>query len=660
MPALLGNQALFRLTVEGCDDELRVVRFQGHEAISSLFEFRLEVASDELAIEALIGRSALLTIDGIEGERHVHGFVCQAEYIGDSQRYALYELTVVPWIWRLQQRASCRIFQKLTTPQILAAVLEGSGLRKTQFRLDLQAQYAARDYCTQYGETDLDLINRLMEADGLIYYFEHTSEAHLLVITDRSESAPPADGPVKLKWGPASGIVHASEHVTRLRIGELMRPERVSLRDMNLHTPATRLEVSEGPEAQRELYEYPGSYQQAGRGGPDKGGQQAKLRLEALQAARRRGFGTSDSPRLVSGLGFELAGHPRAGVDGEYRLVSVTHRGEQPQALEEDNGQAFSYGNDFECMASEVPYRAPRVTPRPIVRGLQTAIVVGPPGEEVHVDEHGRVKVQFHWDRQGALDESSSCWIRVSQMWAGNGFGAMFLPRIGHEVIVDFLEGDPDRPLITGRIYTGFNKPPYTLPDEKTKSTIKSDTSPGGGGSNELRFEDAKGREELYLHAQKDLKIAVENDKLQTIGHDESLEVVHDRVKLVKHDEREEIKHDRTIKVGNDHTEEIAADMQLTVGANLSTTVRGGQSVSVKENITESAGKNIVFQAGKHLTITTGENVNLSSGKITNVVVGDKMTIACGAATVTIQSSGAVTIQTGGAVTIKGSSIKLN
>jgi len=659
MPAVLGNRAMFRFAVEGCDDELRVVRLRGHEAISSLFEFRLEIASGELALEALIGQPALLTLDGVEGERHVHGFVCQAEYIGESRRYALYELTVVPWIWRLQQRASCRIFQQQTTPEILSAVLVGGGLRKTQFRLDLQASYARRDYCTQYGETDLDLINRLMEADGIIYYFEHDSEQHILVLTDRSDCGHPAEGEVLLSWGPPQGIVHPGEHVTHLRLAELMRPERVTLRDMNLHTPAARLEVSEGS-GERELYEYPGSYQTAGKGGPERGGQQAKLRLEALQAAGRRGFGTSDSPRLVAGLGFKLAGHPRVGVDGEYRLVSVTHSGEQPQVLAEDTEGSFHYSNDFECMGSEVPYRAPRVTPRPTVRGLQTATVVGPLGEEVHVDEHGRVKVQFHWDRRDALDESSSCWVRVSQMWAGNGFGAMFLPRIGHEVLVDFIEGDPDRPMITGRIYTGFNKPPYALPDEKTRSTIKSETSPGGGGSNELRFEDAKGREEVYLHGQKDWTIAIENDKGQTIGNDESLAVGHDRVKLVKHDELEEITNDRTIKVGNAHTEEIGADMRLTVGANLSETIRGGQSLTVHENLTESAGKNIVLQAGKHLTVTTGENVNISSGKSTKVVVGDKLTVSCGAATVTIQSSGAVTIQTGGAVTIKGSSIKLN
>jgi len=651
---------MFDLSVEGCREELRVVRLHGHEAISSLFEFRVEVASEELSVSALIGQPARLTLEGPEGARHVVGFVCQAEYIGDSRRYALHELTIVPWIWRLQQRAGCRIFQQLSTPEILVAVLSAAGLRKSAFRLDLHASYAPRDYCTQYGETDLDFIHRLMESDGITYYHEHDREAAVLVLSDRGDCLPPPAGEVELRWAPPQGIVHAGEHVTRLRLGELMRPERVSLGDMNLHSPDTPLAVSEGSGDEREIYEYPGGYQQAGKGGPERGGQQARLRLEALQATRRRGFGTSDSPRLVAGNAFKLAGHPRAGVDGEYRLVSVTHRGEQPQALDEDAAGEFHYSNDFECMASELPYRAPRVTPRPTMRGLQTATVVGPAGEEVHVDEHGRVKIQFHWDREGARDERSSCWVRVGQMWAGDGFGALFLPRVGHEVLVDFIEGDPDRPLITGRIYTGFNRPPYPLPDEKTKSTIKSDTSPGGGGANELRFEDARGNEELYLHAQRDLTIAVEHDKRQTIGRDESLTVAHDRVKLVEHDEREEIKHDRSIKVGNAHSEDIGADMQLTVGANLSATVRGGQSVSVRENLTESAGQNIVLQAGKHFTVTTGENVNISSGKSTRVVVGDKLMIACGAATVTIQSSGAVTIQTGGAVTIKGSSIKLN
>ena len=627
MPAALGNRAMFRLSVDGCDEELRVVRLRGHEAISSLFEFRLEIASGELALAALIGQDALLTIDGVEGERHVHGFVCQAEYIGDSRRYALYELTVVPWIWRLQQRASCRIFQQQTTPEILAAVLLGSGLRKTQFRLDLQAAYAARDYCTQYGETDLDLINRLMEADGIIYYFEHDSDQHILVLTDRGDCGHPAEGEVLLSWAPPQGVVHAGEHVTRLRLGELMRPERVSLRDMNLHTPAARLEVSEGSGTERELYEYPGSYQTAGKGGPDKGGQQAKLRLEALQAAGRRGFGTSDSPRLVAGLGFALAGHPRAGVDGEYRLVGVTHRGEQPQVLAEDTAESFHYSNDFECMDSKVPYRAPRVTPRPTVRGLQTAIVVGPPGEEVHVDEHGRVKVKFHWDRRDALDESSSCWVRVSQMWAGNGFGAMFLPRIGHEVLVDFIEGDPDRPMITGRIYTGFNKPPYALPDEKTKSTIKSDSSPGGGGFNELRFEDKKGSEQVFLHAQKDFDEVVLNNHTEDVGANE------------------------TNKIGANQDTTVGADRTVHVKGNFTETIDGTETRTVTGAVQETFSATEVRDVSADQTETIGGNVTRAvSGNVTETVSGSVTETVSGALSQTV--TGGITVNTPATVDI--------
>ena len=667
MNALLGNRALFTLTVEGCDEELRVVRFRGHEGVSSLFELRVEVACVDALQKPLIGGDALLTIDGLSEPRHIHGFVCQVEYIGDAPRHILYELTIVPWIWRLQQRAGCRIFQQQTTPQILARVLEGAGLARSQFRLELRATYAPRDYCVQYGESDLDFLHRLMEADGIIYHFEHSESQHLLVLTDRPDCGPPPDGAVELTWGPATGGVHDREHVTRFRVSELMRPERVSLRDRNLNTPAVALEASEGAGTGREIYEYPGSYQQLGKKGPHQGELQARLRLEALQAAQRRGFGTTDSPRLIAGCAFTLTGHRWPLHDGEYRVLGLAHTGEQPQALDGDSADPFQYHCDFECMAVAVPYRAPRVTPRPTIRGVQTATVVGPAGEEIFVDSQGRVKVEFHWDRRDSGDDSSSCWVRVSQAWAGNGFGAMFLPWIGHEVLVDFIEGDPDRPIITGRVYTGDHALPYPLPDEKTKSTIKSESSPGGGGFNELRFEDARGSEEVFLHAQKDLTVAVLNDASTTIGHDLGEAIKHDRTIKVDNNHTEQIGVDMKLKVGANLSEEVGTDMRVTVGANLNEDVSGAMATRVTGNITTSSGQNIVLDAGKHLTITTGENVNISSGAKTAVVVGDKLTIQCGAATVTITSAGAVSIKAAsldisasGAVTVKGASIALN
>lgn len=717
------TRALLTLEVDGCDEELRIVRFSGRESIATLFEFRLEVAAGDLALDALVGHTAVLTIEGIDCARHVHGLVCQAAHAGESRRYMLYELTLVPSLWRLQQRSGSRIFQQLTTPQILVKVLEGAGLPRASFRLECLAPYVPRDYCVQYRESDFDFISRLMEADGIFYYFEHSVTNHVLVLTDRAEGAPTIAGDSALSAGPERGLVRDRERVSNFRLSEQLRPERVTLRDMNLHHPDESMEASEGSGNEREVYDYPGSYQESGRNAPHKGGQQAKLRLQALQAPRRRGLGTSDSARLVPGFIVELTGNTRHDLDGSYRLVSVLHRGEQPQVLDEDAAGEFRYGNDFECVESKVPFRAPRTTPRPNVRGVQTATVVGPAGEEIHVDEHGRVKVQFHWDRRDAHDESSSCWVRVSQLWAGNGFGGMFLPRVGHEVIIDFIEGDPDRPLVTGHLYTGLNTPPYPLPDEKTKSTIRTESSPGGGGSNELRFEDARGREEIYIHGQRDWTIAIEHDKEQTIGNDASLQVGHDRRDSVGHDESAAIGNDRMISVGHQHTEVIGADMTIAVGANLSEavtqnasyavgvdrseavgmanslvigsshtvivggsmtetvgqtkavsvaedsseTVGGGKNVHVAENLTTNAGKNIVLSASKHLNISTGESLNASVGKQASVIVADKMTLKCGDATVTITKNGDVTIKAkklsvkaSGDVVVKGANVKLN
>ncbi len=702
--ALLGNRAMFTLAVEGCDELLRVVRFGGHEGISSLFDFRLEVASSTFSLDILVGKSALLTIEGVDGPRYIHGYVCEAGYFGESTSYTLYELILVPMLWRLGQRVSSRIFQGIATPRILTSVLEGAGLPRSQYRLELQGSYVPRDYCVQYHESDLDFISRLMEADGIYYYFEHKADKEVLVMTDRSEGGPPIEGDDTLRFADQ----HQREHISSFRVSEGVRPQRVSLRDKSLHQPHQSLAVSEGA-GELEVYLYPGSYQEAGKGGAQKGGQQARLRLEALRADHRRAFGTSDSPRLLPGHVFSVADASRGHLEGAYRVVSVSHRGEQPQSLDEGASGGFHYSNNFECTDRKVPYRAPRITPRPAVRGAQTATVVGPGSEEIHVDEHGRVKVQFHWDRRDVHDDSSSCWVRVSQMWAGNGFGTMFLPRVGHEVIVDFLEGDPDRPIITGRIYTGFNQTPYPLPDEKTKSTIRSESSPGGGGSNELRFEDAKGSEEVFLHGQKDLNIVVENDKGQRIGHDERLSVGHDRSKTVTHDQTEVVGNNQTITVGSMHNETIGVNMSLTVGATLSVavggsavlgvggggmltidgskneavsgdsstavgggqqlsvggsaseaigggkgvdvagdsaeSVGGGKSVSVAQNLTQSAGKNIALSASKHLNVSSGENLNMSAGKNAAVVVAEKMTLKCGDATVTIQKNGDITIQ---------------
>ncbi len=692
--ALLGDSAAFTLEIAGCDP-LRVVRFSGVEAISSLFEFRLTVAGETAPLAAMVGKSALLTIEGMVAERHVHGLVREAAYFGESSSYTLYEVIVVPRVWRLGQRADCRVFQQVSTPEIVEQVLRRAGIGAADYRLELTGGYSPHDYCVQYRETDLDFVARLLEDAGIYYYFEHTRERHVLVLTDDRTGGPPSAGAPTLRFV----AVEEAEHVLRFTRRESERPQRVTLRDVDLRAPGAPIEGSEGEGSEAEIYDYPGGFIKAGTGGPEQAGQQARLRLAALRSARSTGVGASESARLTPGYLFKLADARRGHLEGEYRISRVRHRGEQPQALDEGAAGEFSYANEFECVERGDAYHAPRVAARPVVRGAQTATVVGPAGEEVHVDDQGRVKVQFHWDREGQRDERSSCWVRVSQAWAGSGFGAVFLPRVGHEVIVDFLEGDPNRPLIIGRLYTGFNTPPYALPDDKTRSTIRSESTPGGGGFNELAFEDAKGREEIFLHAQKNWTVVVLNDKGEQIGRDELRAIGRDRRESIGKDHAEAIGGHMSVTVGATRSEVVGADASLEVGATLtesialakaesvglakaeqvgahksvavggdsSETIGGGKSLQAGDNVSASAGQNIALSAGKHVNVTAGQSLNVSAGKSAAVVVADKLTIQCGGATVTLSRSGDISIaadklsvKSSGEVTVKGAKIKFN
>jgi type VI secretion system secreted protein VgrG len=363
----------------------------------------------------------------------------------------------------------------------------------------------------------------------------------------------------------------------------------------------------------------------------------ARLRLEELQVARLQLEGESDARRICPGYLITLEEHPRDELNQQYLVTEVVHEGAQPLPDALGGADTFTYRNRFVAVPADVPFRPERRTPRPKIYGVQTAVVTGPSGEEIHVDEFGRVKIQFHWDRQGGMDENSSCWVRVSHGWAGASWGMVYLPRIGQEVIVQFLEGDPDRPLITGRVYNGDNPHPYSLPDEKTRSTIKSDSSPGGGGSNELRFEDAAGSEEVYLHAQKDWTIATENDKNQTTGNNETASVGVDRTREVGNNEAITIGVDRTKDVGNNETVTIGADETLTIGANETRTIGSDLTMSVGANQTETVGADKTQTVASNRTETIGGSVTETIAIAQTTTVGAALTETVGAAkTVTV------------------------
>jgi len=412
-----------------------------------------------------------------------------------------------------------------------------------------------------------------------------------------------------------------------------VRSGAVELSDFDFKKPSLNLKSTARADTDTslEVYDYPGEYKTQ-----EEGKTLSKVRLEALRTTQKMGLGHSICNRLIPGFRFTMKRHPRSEFNQEYLIIKLIHSGTQLQAMEEESPatgeEGLSYENKFHCIPFKTPYRPPRVTDRPFVHGTQTAIVVGPSGEEIYTDEHGRVKVQFHWDREGKKDEKSSCWIRVSQNWAGKRWGAMFIPRIGQEVIVDFIEGDPDQPIITGRVYNGENPVPYSLPADKTKSTIKSDSSLGGGGSNELRFEDAAGSEEIYLHGQKDWTIAIDNDKNQTVGNDETLDVGNDRTKSVGADQSETIGANKTIKVGTDHSETIGANKTLNVGSNHTESIGANMSVTVGSNNTITIGSNKTETISIACAESIGAAKALSIGGAYQVSVGAAMNETVGGA----------------------------
>ncbi len=617
LQAALGNQPLFTLTNSG-DKDLRVVRFTASERLSGLYEVHVELAGPEMDLSGMVDTNMTLEIAGLETPRFMSGICASFEYVGHTRDFQLYEARIVPWLWRLQHRRNSRIFQEMTTPDIVKKVLTDAGLASTGFRLDLVESYTPRNYCVQYQEDDLAFLSRLLEEDGIFYFFEHDKDGHTLVLSDHAGGHPPIPGESTLWFMPPGGEVNEREDIHTFRFGEQIRPGGVTLRDFNIHKPSESMEVQKQGKRHTDLdvYTYPGDYQDPGRGASHQGQTIAQIRLDAQQANRRSGTATSDSPRLTAGHTFTLQGHTRQDLDTEYRVITVHHVGDQPQALDQDATGSFSYSNSFTVTELEVPHRPARVTPRPVMRGLQSATVVGPEGEEVFTDEHGRVKVQFHWDRAAPFNDTSSCWVRVSQLWAGNGWGTMFIPRIGHEVLVDFIEGDPDRPVVTGRVYTGDNKPPYALPDEKTKSTIKSDSSIGGGGFNELRFEDNKGSEQIFLHAQKD--------------HDE--------------------------KILNNHTEDVGANETITIGANQDTTIGADKTMHVKGNFTETVdgtetrkvtgAVDETFSASETRNISADQSETIG-GSVTRTITGSVTETISGSVTQTITGSSTQTIAGG-------------
>ncbi len=639
----------FVIQISGFDGDLRVLGFSGTEGISELFTFSLSLASDdgEIDIDALVGQPAAITIFHENGERYIHGIISRFEQGSEGTDFTPYYAEMVPEVWLLTQRFGCRIHQEMDVGEIIEKELTDAGIPTDKFELNLTADYEKREFCVRYRESIWNFLARLMEDEGIFYYFEHTEEGAVLKIADAESAHESIASPDIIPFRDMSGLVEGEEAVFTYRYSQELRPGTVTYRDFDFEKPSLLFEgqMEKTTSAERddslEVYDYPGGYVK-----PDVGETIADLRKQALQSRRIIGLGESLVRRFIPGFKFTLEEHPRSDFNREYIITWISHRGTQPHG-EASAGGHFEYNNEFRCIPSDTPYRPARRTPRPVVEGTQTAIVTGPSGEEIWPDKHGRVKVQFHWDREGNYDENSSCWIRVSQLWAGLSWGAMWIPRIGHEVIVDFLEGNPDKPIIIGRVYHGENPPPYKLPDDKTKSTIKSESSKGGGGFNEIRFEDLKGSEEVFIQAEKDMNETIKNNRSSTIGNDRSESVGNNRTRTVKNDETVSINNNQTITVKKNIT------ITSTEGNYSASTVKGTTTVSSKGDTSHSTNANYSITADSDIT-AKGANIYLTGEGEMNSK----------GATVGIEASGAmvakgkpVTIESGSNLTNKGATV---
>jgi type VI secretion system secreted protein VgrG len=610
-------------------DELLLTGFYGREAVSRLFSFQLDLLSEKPDIEAkdIVGKPVTFAVYPGQSTRYFNGVVSRFAMGGmQINDLRFYRAEVVPWLWFLTRTADCRIFQNKTVPEIIQQIFKDSGF--TDFKLALKGDHAKRDYCVQYRETDFNFVSRLMEEEGIFYFFQHDDGKHTMMIDDQKSAYKDcAEKEVRFYAGTIeeSHLTHW-EHQFEFRAGKWAQT------DYNFETPSTSLmtrvnTVVKLPGVDKfEIYDYPGDYLKKANGDV-----LTKVRMEEDEVAHDLVHASSNCASFYPIGKFKLTDHPCSSEAGKsYVVTDIQHSASDDSYTPSARGDQ-DYKNTFACIPDSVQYRPARVTPKPVVQGVQPAIVVGPAGEEIHTDKYGRVKVQFYWDREGKKDDNSSCWIRVSQAYAGGGWGSICIPRIGQEVIVDFVEGDPDRPIITGRVYNAEQMPPFALPGDKVVSGLKSNSSPGGGGYNEFIMNDTKGNELIREHGQ--------FDKDSTIEHDLREHVLHDRSRDVTNNE--------TILIGNDRTETVNGNESLTVHKNRTETVDINETLSVGADRTRSVGANESVTVALMRTHTVGINEAITVGAAQEITVGAIRTVTVGASqTVTIGTSETVTIGT--------------
>jgi type VI secretion system secreted protein VgrG len=585
-------------------DTLVFTRLEGGDAISRCFAFTVSFVSTDHDIDPLKMLGGVVSLEAeSRPQRWFSGLVSEFRLVRIEDRLAHYDAVVRPWLWFLGNTTDCRIFQNMNAVEIVEEIFSKYGIAKFDKRL--QGSYPTREYCVQYDESDLDFVQRLLEHEGIFYFFEHGEGEHTLVLADAISKLKPAAGYETVQYRfEGEATRRDREYITDWIPGSSVQSGAYAHTDYDFKKPGADLMAVSSQafghkQAAGEQYRQPGAHLDTGRGDAV-----ALIRREELQAPHRRISAKGTVRGLVSGCTFTLEKFPRDDQNQEHLVVGAEYRLFDPGFHTHVDTEGDDFQVTLELAPTSLPYRPPRVTPRPIMRGPQTATVVGPSGEEIFTDEYARVKVQFHWDRLGKKDQNSSCFVRVSQTWAGSGWGFIQIPRIGQEVIVDFIEGDPDRPIITGRVYNASQMPPYGLPANATQSGWKSNSSKGGGGYNELMFEDKAGSELVNFQAQKDHTLLIKHDRSKLVQHDQSDRIDHDARHSVGHNLDEDVGNNKTVKIGVNQTTNIGSNDTETVGANRSLTVKANETIHVVANSTETIDANHSQTVGQNQTVT--------------------------------------------------------
>jgi type VI secretion system secreted protein VgrG len=595
-------------------DELTFARMTGRDGISRCYAYTVGFVSKNSEIDPLSMLGGSVSVEGESAgpKRWFSGIVSEFRLTRIEDRLTHYEAVVRPWLWLLANTTDCRIFQQMSVVEIVEKIFSKYGAAKFEKRL--QGSYPPREYCVQYDESDLDFVQRLLEHEGILYFFEHGKGEHTLILADAMSKLKPAPGCETVHYHFEGRAARRDmEYITEWIPSSSVRPGAYAHTDFDFKKPGADLMAKSSQafghkEAAGENYRQPGAHLDVGRGDTI-----ALVRREELQAPHRRVAAAGTVRGLFPGCTFKLEGFPRDDQNREYLVVGADYTLYDPEYRSGAEAEGENFGVVLELAPTNVPFRPPRITPRPVMRGPQTATVVGPSGEEIFTDEYARVKVQFHWDRLGKKDQNSSCFVRVSQTWAGSNWGFIQIPRIGQEVIVDFVEGDPDRPIITGRVYNGAQMPPYGLPANATQSGVKSNSSKGGGGWNEFRFEDKAGSEEVYFQAQKDHDLLIKNDRTKHVQHDQSDRIDHDAKHSVGHNLDEDVGNDKTVKVGVDQTTNIGSNDTETVGSNRALTVGSNETISIGADSSEKIGAN------HHQTVAIVQTISVGAARVDTV-----------------------------------------